>query len=249
MKFQLPRSKTLSVPIVFLAAVGALAAVALGSPGGGGFAPETPLVTANSASSLHLSNDGVSLQTSGPLDVRVQKIVLGPGAFSGWHHHPGLVIASVASGAVTFTMNCSSTTYGPGLPAGSVFAEDTKTPGQASSVGGAIVYVTYLAPHAVPPVFRFEDNVPAPCNRTVPGVTVPGVTVPGVTVPGVTVPGVTVPGVTTPSVTTSGVTTSSVTTSSVTTSGVATSSVEVPGVTVRSADSSGSAAASVHVGH
>jgi hypothetical protein len=75
------------------------------------------------------------------------------------------VVASVASGSVTFTQSdCSSTTYGPGLPAGSVFAEDSKTAGQASSVGGATVYVTYLVPHAVPPVFRFEDNVPPPCT-------------------------------------------------------------------------------------
>ena len=164
--FHVPRSKkTLSVTIACLAAIGIFAAIALASPGGGGFAPEPPFVTANSPNKLDLENDGVRLETHGSIDVRVQKIVLGPGGFSGWHHHPGIVIASVASGAVTFTMSdCNSTTYGPGLPAGSVFAEDTKAAGQASSVGGATLYVTYIVPHAVPAVFRFEDSVPPPCT-------------------------------------------------------------------------------------
>jgi hypothetical protein len=68
------------------------------------------------------------------------------------------VIVAVASGAVTFTQSdCSSETYGPGLPAGSVFVEGGDVPGQASSVGGATVYATFVAPHADPPVFRIED--------------------------------------------------------------------------------------------
>jgi hypothetical protein len=74
-----------------------------------------------------------------------------PGGYSGWHHHPGIVIVTVASGDVTFTnSDCSSTTYGPGLPAGSVFVEGGDDPGQASSAGGATVYATFVAPHVAP---------------------------------------------------------------------------------------------------
>ena len=167
MKFHAPRSKqALSVTIGCLAAIGTFAAVALGSAGGGGFAPEPPFVTASSLNKLDLKNDGVRLETRGPVDLRVQKIVIGPGGYSGWHHHPGLVIASVASGAVTFTSasDCTATTYGPGLPDGTVFAEDSKTAGQASSVTGATIYVTYIVPHAVPGLFRIEDIVPPPCT-------------------------------------------------------------------------------------
>jgi hypothetical protein len=76
------------------------------------------------------------------------------------------VIVTVASGDVTFTnSDCSSTTYGPGLPAGSVFVEGGDDPGQASSAGGATVYATFVAPHVAPPVgpiFRIEDD-PPPC--------------------------------------------------------------------------------------
>lgn len=140
-----------------VAVVGTLTAVALGSTGVG-FAPDPPLVTANIANKVELNSDRVKFQTKGPTDVRVQKIVIAPHGYSGWHHHPGIVIVAVASGSVTFTQSdCSSTTYGPGA----AFVEGGDDPGQASSVGGATVYATYVAPHANPPVFRIEDDVPA----------------------------------------------------------------------------------------
>jgi quercetin dioxygenase-like cupin family protein len=154
--------KRLSVAIVGVAAIGTFAAVALGSLGVGFTA--TTLVTGNLTNKVEADSDQVKLQTEGPTDVRVQKIVISPGGNSGWHHHPGVVIATVASGTVAFSHACSSTTYGPGLPAGSVFVESGDSPGQASSVDGATIFVTFVAPHANPPVFRIEDNPPAPCT-------------------------------------------------------------------------------------
>jgi quercetin dioxygenase-like cupin family protein len=148
--------------IVGAIAVGASAAVALGSAGIG-FTPTT-LVTANLATKVEANTDQVKLRTKGPTDVRVQKIVFDKGGTSGWHHHPGVVIASVASGTVTFTTACGSTTYGPGLATGSVFVESGDSPGQASSVDGAIAYATFVAPHANPPVFRVEDTGPGTCS-------------------------------------------------------------------------------------
>lgn len=148
--------KKWSAVILGIAVIGASAAVALASAGSG-FNP-TNLVTGNLNNDVKWNSDRVKFQTKDPTDVRVQKIVIDPGGFSGWHHHPGIVIVTVASGAVTFTnSDCSSTTYGPGLPAGAVFVEGGDDPGQASSVGGATVYATFVAPHASPPVFRIED--------------------------------------------------------------------------------------------
>jgi hypothetical protein len=70
---------------------------------------------------------------------------------------------AVQSGAVTLMdSDCSSTTYGPGLPDGAVFVEGGDAPVQASSTNGATVYITYVAPDANPPVFRIEDD-PPPC--------------------------------------------------------------------------------------
>jgi hypothetical protein len=149
--------KKWSVAIAGVVVTGTFVAVALGSLGNAGFMPTT-LVTGTLNNAVEVNHDRVKFQTKDPTDVRVQMIVFAAGGKSGWHHHPGVVIATVASGAVTFTeSDCSSTTYGPGLPAGSVFVEKSDTPGQASSVAGATVYVTFIAPHAVPPVFRIED--------------------------------------------------------------------------------------------
>jgi hypothetical protein len=156
--------KKWSAAIVGVVVIGTFAAVALGSLGVG-FTPTT-LVTASTPNKINVNHDGIKLQTKGPTDVRVQMIVFAPGGYSGWHHHPGILIASVASGAVTFfsQSDCSSTTYGPGLPAGSVFVESDNATGQASSVGGATVYATSIAPHASPPVFRIEDTQPPACT-------------------------------------------------------------------------------------
>ena len=150
--------KRWSVAIAGVVVIGTFVAVALGSSGNG-FTPTT-LVTGTLNNAVQVNHDRVKFQTKDPTDVRVQKIVFAAGGSSGWHHHPGVVIATVASGAVTFTeSDCSSTTYGPGLPAGAVFVEKSDVPGQASSAEGATVYATFVAPHAVPPVFRIEDPV------------------------------------------------------------------------------------------
>src|ERR1700730_8346009 len=116
------RSKKRLSIAVGVAAVGTFAAVAFGSPGTIGFVPTT-LATGNLPNKVEHNTDQVKLQTRGATDVRVRRVAFGPGASSGWHHHPGVVIVTVASGAVQFTHGCSTTTYGPGLPAGSVVVE------------------------------------------------------------------------------------------------------------------------------
>jgi hypothetical protein len=139
--------------------VGTAAAVAVASPSSG--LTSTIFVTADLAQDVHLNSDKVKFQTKGPTDVRVQKLDFAAGAFSGWHHHPGMVIVAVQSGAVTLThADCNSVTYGPGLPAGSVFVESGDEPAQATSATGATVYVTYVAPDGAG--FRLEDD-PVTC--------------------------------------------------------------------------------------
>lgn len=151
--------KKWAAAIVGVAVIGTLATAALGSHTPFGFVGEPPLVTANFDETVHLNSDRVKFQTKGATDVRIQKNVISAGGRSGWHHHPGIVIVAVASGAVTFThSDCSSKTYGPGLPNGAVFAEGGDDPGQASSTTGATVYVTFIAPSADPPVFRIDDH-------------------------------------------------------------------------------------------
>ena len=146
-----------------VAVIGTVAvAVAVGSPGSG--VAITTLVTANFDDAVHLNSDRVKFQTKGPTDVRMQKLVYSPGGRSGWHHHPGIVIITVAQGAVTFThSDCSSKTYGPNEQNGAVFVEGGDDPGQVTSAGGATVYATFVAPSANPPVFRINDHIAPSC--------------------------------------------------------------------------------------
>ncbi len=153
-----PRRKW-TAAAVGVAVIGTFVTVALGSHMPFLFVGDPPLVTANFDETVHLNSDRVKFQTKGATDVRVQKIVYSPGGRSGWHHHPGIVIAAVQSGSVTFThSDCSSKTYGPGLPNGAVFVEGGDDPSQVSSTSGATLYVTYVAPSADPPVFRIDDH-------------------------------------------------------------------------------------------
>ena len=141
--------------------IGTLAAVALGEPGSG--VTPTNLVTANFDHTVHLNSDRVKFQTKDATDVRIQKLDFAANSPSGWHHHPGIVIVTVESGSVTlWQSDCSSKTYGPGLPNGAVFAEGGDDPVQATSTTGATNYVTLVAPNADPPVFRTEDE-PVSC--------------------------------------------------------------------------------------
>lgn len=141
--------------------VGMLAPAALGSPPSG-FTP-TNLVRADLDETVQLNSDRVKFQTKEPTDVLIQKIVTDAGGFSGWHHHPGMVMVSVQSGELTvWDSDCNQTTYGPGLPNGSVWIETGDEPVQVTSVAGATSYATFVAPSADPSVFRIEDT-PPPC--------------------------------------------------------------------------------------
>ena len=143
---------------VGVAVIGTIAAaVALASAGGN--VVVSTLVTADFDHAVHLNSDRVKFQTKGPTDVRIQKLVFSAGGFSGWHHHPGVVIVAVEEGELTlWESDCSSQTYGPGLPNGAVFAEGGDSPQQVTTVDGATVYATFIAPSVDPADTRDEDD-------------------------------------------------------------------------------------------
>ncbi len=148
--------KRWSAAIIGVVAIGTLAAVALGSPSFN--FTSTTLVTANLDNKVQVNSDRIKLQTKDPTVVRVATVVFGPGGYSGWHHHPGVVIVSVKSGSVTvWNSDCSQETYG----AGSAFVESGDDPGQVTSVDGATNIVTYVVPNFSPLVFRIDDDPPA----------------------------------------------------------------------------------------
>ena len=162
--------KKWAAAIIGVAMIGMFATATLGSDASNLFGIQPGhdgteiFVDADLDYTVQLNSDRVKFQTKGPTDVRVQRIVVGAGGFSGWHHHPGIVIVAVQSGDLTFTHpDCSSATYGPGQANGDVFVEGGDEPGQASSVNGATLYVTFIAPDGAG--FRINDHdfVPPSC--------------------------------------------------------------------------------------
>lgn len=147
----------------FLVLTAAAAAMALpatsasASPGSGITASGSFRVPFNDKALVN--NDRIKFQTKGPSEVLNQDMTFAPGAYSGWHHHPGLLIFTVRSGSVTvWSTSCEQKTYGPGLPNGAVFVEHHDDPMQVTSSGGAAAHVTLVLEPGAPS--RVEDQVP-----------------------------------------------------------------------------------------
>lgn len=151
---------------IFAITAGGMISTAAVASAGSGITSEV-LVTADLTDDALINHDRVKFQTKDPTAVRVQKLTFAAGAYSGWHHHPGVIIVSVQSGLVTlYDSTCGSVTYGPGSANGSVFVEGHDSPQEARSAAGAVTYVTYVVPSAATPVFRIEDDPPACTTAT-----------------------------------------------------------------------------------
>jgi quercetin dioxygenase-like cupin family protein len=88
------------------------------------------------------------------------QVTFAPHAFSGWHHHPGVILVLVKSGHVTtHDANCQTKTYGPGQ----AFVESGSAPFMVSNESDtetAVDVATQVAPAGS--AFRIEDD-PPPC--------------------------------------------------------------------------------------
>ena len=155
----LRRTLILAISGIAVFAAGAVATIALGSPGSG-------VVTtilghrATLSDSVQVNDDRIKFQTKDPTDFQVQTLTFQPHGFSGWHHHPGVVMVLVESVHVTtHDDNCQTRTYVPH----EVFVESGTEPGLVSNESDtdiAVTYATLVAPAGSP--FRIEDD-PPPC--------------------------------------------------------------------------------------
>jgi quercetin dioxygenase-like cupin family protein len=115
---------------------------ALATPGSG--VTGTVLAQGTSAGTLKIKADGRT-------DVVVRSITIAPGGSTGWHYHPGQLIAVVKSGTLTRTLqDCSVETS----PAGSSFVEPSGAHhvhiGRNLGTEPVELYVTYLVPEGSP---------------------------------------------------------------------------------------------------
>jgi quercetin dioxygenase-like cupin family protein len=157
---RLNRRRVLAVTIgLALIAAAAVAAVALASMGSGTstviLAPRSTL-----SDSVQVNQDRIKFQTKDPTDLVTQQVTFAPLAFSGWHHHPGVILVLVKSGHVTtHDENCQTKTYGPG----EALVESGTAPFMVSNESDtetAVDVATQVAPAGSP--FRIEDD-PPPC--------------------------------------------------------------------------------------
>jgi quercetin dioxygenase-like cupin family protein len=99
-------------------------------------------------------------------DVATVKVVLEPGGSTGWHHHPGVGLASVKSGTVTvYDEKCKKSVY----KAGKGFLEAHDHPGLVRNHGKvkAVFYVTFIVPtKTTEEGLRIDDPRPKNCNVT-----------------------------------------------------------------------------------
>ncbi|GAB2868455.1 cupin domain-containing protein [Streptomyces deserti] len=123
---------------------------ALATPGSG--VTGTVLAQGTSAGTL-------KIKAKGPTDVVFRSLTIAPGGSTGWHYHPGQVIAVVKSGTLTRALqDCSIET----TPAGSSFVEPAGSHhihiGRNLGTEPVELYVTYLVPQGSP----ISVDAPAP---------------------------------------------------------------------------------------
>jgi quercetin dioxygenase-like cupin family protein len=92
----------------------------------------------------------VSINIDGPATLVVNGLVIGPGAGSGWHTHPGTEFSAITDGSVTLqtATQCGPVTYGAGQ---AVFIP-TGVPHRVFNEAGqdARVVITYTLPVGAP---------------------------------------------------------------------------------------------------
>lgn len=99
----------------------------------------------------------LELQVQGDTDYYSQHLVLAPGGYSGWHSHPGLLIAGVKAGQVDFyDAKCRRRT----ISAGQVYTENDDVHAIINTGGvEADLYISYLIKHGQPR--RRDEAAPA----------------------------------------------------------------------------------------
>ena len=139
------KRKAIVVAAIGVAAAAIFGVTALATPGGG-LVGTTP-IRGTIAGDVHLNADRIKFQTKGDTDVVVQTITYAPGGFSGWHTHPGFVLGTIESGAVTIQVGCSTNTYSVGQS----FYETGTDPIMARNLGTtqAVVRASFIVPQGV----------------------------------------------------------------------------------------------------
>jgi quercetin dioxygenase-like cupin family protein len=151
-------SSRVAAVAAMLAFPAGFSALALATPPTG----QTPEIQALGGlnASVQINTDRIKFQTKDPVDVSHYKVTYDGGGFSGWHTHPGFLLATVKEGAILRQVGCGE----PKLySAGDSFVESDEQPAgtvrNASSVDKAVIYVAQVVPRDVPR--RADSDAPS----------------------------------------------------------------------------------------
>ncbi|MGW7353220.1 cupin domain-containing protein [Streptomyces sp. NPDC054784] len=136
------------VAAVCAAGVAAAPSAAVATPGSG--------VTARTLAE-GTAERGVEISAEGRTEVAHREITIAPGGSTGWHHHPGRLLAVVQSGTLTRTLDdCTVEVSGPGDTVLEPVGEDHPHIGRNLGTEPVVLYATYVKPAGTP------DSVDAP---------------------------------------------------------------------------------------
>ncbi|WUQ32581.1 cupin domain-containing protein [Streptomyces sp. NBC_00239] len=97
------------------------------------------------------ANAGVKVKGQGPTDVIVREVTIQPGGHTGWHYHPGQVVAVVKSGTLTRTLDdCSVEVSGAGSVVFEPGGRGDVHIGRNHGTEPVVLYVTYVLPKGSP---------------------------------------------------------------------------------------------------
>ena len=150
------RTRVAALAVFAIVAAATVTAIALASPGTSTSTTLAPRSTLSA--SVQVNQERIKFQTKDPTDLVSQQVTFAPGTYSGWHHHPGVILVLVKTGTVTvWDQNCAKTDYS----AGQAFIEGGADPMQVSNEGSttAVDVATQVAPAGSP--FRVEDDPPS----------------------------------------------------------------------------------------
>jgi quercetin dioxygenase-like cupin family protein len=100
--------------------------------------------------------DKIELKTQVPATVTTFDLTYPPGGFSGWHSHPGIVIAVVKQGSVIRQTGCTRQTF----PVGQSFTEvGPHYVSNASATDPAVLSITRIYPTSAT-VSRIDEPAP-----------------------------------------------------------------------------------------
>jgi hypothetical protein len=98
-------------------------------------------------------------------EIVTQTVKFAPGAYSGWHSHPGFLVSTELTGTLTkYATDCSSQSYAPGQSwtetNANTFIVKNETSADASDI------VTFIVPGGTPTTgLRLDKAQPSTCNK------------------------------------------------------------------------------------